>query len=66
MATVFGVAVYGVDTYGPAMQGQVLPPCSHVIDKREQPVTLQRPIERPPVTLPREQWISPHREGSAG
>lgn len=63
MATIFGVARYGTDTYGPA-NSQALPPPTTVVDRREQPVALQRPIPQPPVTLPREQSTYPHREGS--
>ena len=64
MATVYGHARYGEAVYGDTSVGQALPPPSHVVDQREQPVLVE-PVtpQAPPVTLPREQSVYPHREG---
>lgn len=65
MATVYGHAKYGEQTYGDTSQSQALPPRTHLGSQREQPVLVREPDRSPPVTLPREQQVSPHREGSA-
>ena len=65
MATVYGHAKYGEQTYSDSSQPQSLPPRSHLGSMRAQPVLEQEPApaQAPPVTLPREQQVSPHREG---
>ena len=41
MATVYGHAKYGEQVYGDTSQGTALPPPSHVVDRREQPVLVE-------------------------
>ena len=51
MATVYGHARYGEQTYGDTSQSQALPPPSSVVDKREQPVLVEpNTAQAPPVT----------------
>ncbi len=64
MATVYGHAKYGEQTYGDTSQPQALPPRTHLGSQRDQPVLVREPDRSPPVTLPHEQPVSPHREGS--
>lgn len=63
MATVYGHARYGEQVYGDTSQAQALPPRTHLGSQREQRVRLERSPDAPPVILPREQQVSPHREG---